>query len=174
MLRAASCSARRRLEPSPVFSMSLGFAVMLSYASFLNRRSDISNNALIIGLGDLGTSFIAGIAVFSTLGAMALADNVAVDQGVQKGPGLAFVTFPYALSKLPAGQALFSTVFFVALLTLGIDSAFSIVEACLASVIDSKPGWSRRYVLPLICLAGTTRNHSCSANSVNRSDRQAN
>ena len=36
--------------------MSLGFAVMLSYASFLHRRSDINNNALIIGLGDLGTS----------------------------------------------------------------------------------------------------------------------
>jgi NSS family neurotransmitter:Na+ symporter len=136
------------------FSMSLGFAVMLSYASFLHRRSDLSNNALVIGLGDLGTSFIAGIAVFSTLGAMALADNVAVDQVVQKGPGLAFVTFPYALSKLPNGQAFFSVVFFVALLTLGIDSAFSIVEACLASVLDSKPKWPRRTVLPLICLVG--------------------
>lgn len=138
------------------FSMSLGFAVMLSYASFLNRRSDINNNALIIGLGDLGTSFVAGIAVFSTLGAMALADNVAIDQVVHKGPGLAFVTFPYALSRLPAGQALFSTIFFVALLTLGIDSAFSIVEACLASVTDSRPGWPRRYVLPVICVIGAT------------------
>ncbi|NQU41585.1 MAG: sodium-dependent transporter [Lentisphaerae bacterium] len=136
------------------FSLSLGFAVMLSYASFLHRRSDINNNALIIGLGDLGTSFIAGIAVFSTLGAMALSDNVAVDQVVQKGPGLAFVTFPYALSTLPTAPALFSLIFFVALLTLGIDSAFSIVEACLASVLDSKPGWSRRYVLPGICLFG--------------------
>ena len=136
------------------FSMSLGFAVMLSYASFLHRRSDINNNALIIGLGDLGTSFIAGIAVFSTLGAMAMADNVAVDQVVAKGPGLAFVTFPYALSKLPAGQGVFSGIFFVALLTLGIDSAFSIVEACLATVVDSKPRWSRTFVLPVICLVG--------------------
>ena len=136
------------------FSMSLGFAVMLSYASFLHRRSDINNNALIIGLGDLGTSFIAGIAVFSTLGAMALADNVAVSQVVDKGPGLAFVTFPYALSKLPAGQAAFSFVFFIALLTLGIDSAFSIVEACLASVCDSKPKWPRAVVLPIICVVG--------------------
>ncbi len=136
------------------FSMSLGFAVMLSYASFLHRRSDLNNNALVIGLGDLGTSFIAGIAVFSTLGAMALVDNVPVDQVVAKGPGLAFVTFPYALSKLPAGQAIFSTVFFVALLTLGIDSAFSIVEACLATILDNRPQWPRRYVLPGICLAG--------------------
>jgi NSS family neurotransmitter:Na+ symporter len=127
---------------------------MLSYASFLHRRSDLNNNALIIGLSDLGTSFVAGIAVFSTLGAMAMADNVAVDQVVQKGPGLAFVTFPYALSRLPTAPGVFSVVFFVALLTLGIDSAFSIVEACLASVLDSKPGWWRRTVLPAICLVG--------------------
>ena len=136
------------------FSMSLGFAVMLSYASFLHRRSDLNNNALIIGLGDMGTSFIAGIAVFSTLGAMAMTDNVAVENVVAKGPGLAFVTFPYALSRLPAAQAMFSTIFFVALLTLGIDSAFSIVEACLVSVCDSKRNWPRKYVLPSICLVG--------------------
>ena len=136
------------------FSMSLGFAVMLSYASFLHRRSDLNNNAMIIGLGDMGTSFIAGIAVFSTLGAMAMADNLPVEKVVAKGPGLAFVTFPYALSRLPAAQALFSTIFFVALLTLGIDSAFSIVEACLVSVCDSRRHWPRKYVLPGICLVG--------------------
>jgi len=136
------------------FSMSLGFAVMLSYASFLKRRSDINNNALIIGLGDLATSFVAGIAVFSTLGAMALADNTAVESVVSGGPGLAFVTFPYALSRLPAGQAQFGAVFFVALLTLGIDSAFSIVEACLASVCDTRPKWPRAVVLPAICALG--------------------
>jgi len=55
------------------FSMSLAFGVMLTYASFLHRKSDINNNAMIIGLGDLGTSFVAGIAVFATLGAMSLA-----------------------------------------------------------------------------------------------------
>ncbi len=136
------------------FSMSLGFAVMISYASFLPKRSDINNNALIIGLGDLATSFIAGIAVFATLGAMAMVDNAAVEQVVAKGPGLAFVTFPYALSTLPAGQGMFSLIFFVALLTLGIDSAFSIVEACLAGVCDNKPKWPRAIVLPAICIIG--------------------
>lgn len=136
------------------FSMSLGFAVMLSYASFLHRRSDLNNNALIIGLGDLGTSFVAGIAVFSMLGAMAAASGTAVPDLVPEGTvGLSFVVFPFGLTQLPAA-ALFSSVFFLALLTLGIDSAFSIVEACLASVCDSRPLWPRRYVLPAICAAG--------------------
>ena len=143
------------------FSMSLGFAVMLSYASFLHRRSDLNNNALIIGIGDLGTSFVAGIAVFSMLGGMAYnatqvtGETMAVTDLV---PGdstvaLSFVVFPYGLSQLPLA-GFFSAVFFIALLTLGIDSAFSIVEACLASVCDTRPTWPRRIVLPVICLIG--------------------
>ncbi|MGD9162450.1 MAG: sodium-dependent transporter [Desulfobacteraceae bacterium] len=76
------------------FSLSLGFAVMLSYASFLHRKSDLNNNAAIIGIGDLATSFIAGIAVFATLGNMAMLINVPVDKAVAEGPGLAFCSLP--------------------------------------------------------------------------------
>ena len=136
------------------FSMSLGFAVMLSYASFLHRRSDLNNNALIIGLGDMGTSFIAGIAVFSMLGGMSAASQIPVPDLVPSGTvGLSFIVFPYGLTQLP-GQAIFSCVFFLALLTLGIDSAFSIVEACLTSLCDSKAHWPRKYVLPGVCGVG--------------------
>ncbi len=137
------------------FSLSLGFAVMLSYASFLHRKSDLNNNAAIIGLGDLATSFIAGIAVFATLGNMAMLINVPVDKAVAAGPGLAFAVYPYALAQLPTGAAVFSLLFFIALLTLGIDSAFSIVEAVQASVNDNKPkSWRKSWTLPVICLIG--------------------
>ncbi len=136
------------------FSMSLGFAVMLSYASFLHRKSDINNNALIIGLGDIGTSFIAGIAVFSMLGGMSFASGTPVPDLVPEGTvGLSFIVFPYGLTQLPAA-AFFSCIFFLALLTLGIDSAFSIVEACLITVCDTKKHWPRKYVLPWICIVG--------------------
>jgi NSS family neurotransmitter:Na+ symporter len=145
-----------RLAFSQVFfSLSLGFAVMLSYASFLHRKSDLNNNAAIIGLGDLATSFIAGIAVFATLGNMAMLINVPVDKAVAAGPGLAFAVYPYALAQLPTGAAVFSLLFFAALLTLGIDSAFSIVEAVQASINDNKPRSLRKsWVLPVVCLMG--------------------
>lgn len=134
------------------FSMSLGFAVMLSYASFLHRKSDLNNNAMIIGLGDLATSFIAGIAVFATLGGMSLATGIPVEKVTNAGPDLAFVTFPYALAQLPL-PALFSAIFFLALLTLGIDSAFSIVEAVMAS-IDDNTRFKRSTILPVVCIVG--------------------
>jgi NSS family neurotransmitter:Na+ symporter len=128
------------------FSMSLAFGVMITYASFLHRKSDINNNAAIIGLGDLGTSFVAGIAIFATLGAMSVATSVPVPEVVGEGTvGMAFMAFPYALAQLPY-SAWFALVFFLALMTLGIDSAFSITESVLASIVD-KTGWNRTTTL---------------------------
>ncbi|MBN2455933.1 MAG: sodium-dependent transporter [Sedimentisphaerales bacterium] len=136
------------------FSMSLAFGVMVAYASFLHRKSDINNNALIISIADLATSFIAGIVVFTTMGALAARENIAVQEVLSQsqGIGLAFVAFPTALSHLPATM-FFSVVFFAALILLGIDSAFSITESVLASVCD-KSQWPRRIVLPAMSVLG--------------------
>jgi len=139
------------------FSLSLAFGVMITYASFLHRKSDLNNNAAIVGISDFATSFVAGLAVFSTLGGMAFATQqagnpVPVEKVVGTGPGLAFVAFPYALAQLPY-SAYFSFVFFFALITLGIDSAFSISESVLASIVD-KTGWRRSIVLPVMSLVG--------------------
>ncbi len=139
------------------FSMSLAFGVMITYASFLHRKSDINNNAAIIGLADIGTSFMAGIAVFATLGAMAFVGQqagspVGVEEVAKGGPGLAFVAFPYALAQLPYA-AWFGAIFFIALLTLGIDSAFSITESVLTSIVD-KTGWKRGRTLVGLSVVG--------------------
>jgi NSS family neurotransmitter:Na+ symporter len=139
------------------FSLSLAYGIMITYASFLHRKSDINNNAAIISIADFATSFVAGLAVFATLGGMAfmtqMGDNpVAVGQVAETGPSLAFVAFPYALAQLPY-SAWFSFVFFFALATLGLDSAFSMTEAILASVVD-KTGWRRSIVLPVMSVVG--------------------
>ena len=139
------------------FSLSLAYGVMLTYASFLHRKSDLNNNAAIICFADLGTSFVGGIAIFATLGGMAFAtqqggNGVGVADVVDGGPGLAFVAFPYALAQLP-GAAWWSLIFFFTLVTLGIDSAFSITESVLAGLID-KTGWKRAIVLPAMTVVG--------------------
>ncbi|HIJ66909.1 MAG TPA: hypothetical protein HPP51_01305, partial [Planctomycetes bacterium] len=140
------------------FSLSLAFGgVMITYASFLHRRSDLNNNAAIICLADFGTSFIAGLAIFSTLGGMAFVTaqagtEVAINQVVRGGAGLAFIVFPYALAQLPY-SAWWSFVFFFTLVTLGIDSGFSITESVLAAVVD-KTGWRRGLVLPVMTVIG--------------------
>jgi len=139
------------------FSLSLAYGIMITYASFLHRKSDINNNAAIISIADFATSFVAGLAVFATLGGMAFVTQqgnnpVTVENVAESGPSLAFVAFPYALAQLPY-SAWFSFIFFFALVTLGIDSAFSMTESILASIVD-KTGWRRSIVLPVLSLVG--------------------
>jgi len=139
------------------FSLSLAYGIMITYASFLHRKSDINNNAAIISIADFATSFVAGLAVFATLGGMAFVTQqagnpVAVEEVAEKGASLAFVAFPYALAQLPY-SAWFSFVFFFALVTLGLDSAFSMTESILASIVD-KTGWRRSIVLPVMSVVG--------------------
>jgi NSS family neurotransmitter:Na+ symporter len=139
------------------FSLSLAYGIMITYASFLHRKSDINNNAAIISVADFATSFVAGLAVFATLGGMAFVTQqsgnpIAVEQVAETGPSLAFVAFPYALAQLPY-SAWFSFIFFFALVTLGVDSAFSMTESILASIID-KTGWRRSISLPVLSVIG--------------------
>jgi NSS family neurotransmitter:Na+ symporter len=136
------------------FTLSLAFGIMITYASFLNRKSDINNNAVIIALSDLATCIVASIAVFATMGSLALQTNQPVGEVLEgsKAMGLAFVAFPEALAALPGAQ-IFSVVFFIALLLLGIDSAFSITEAALTSLID-KAKWVRPLVLLVMSCLG--------------------
>ena len=118
------------------FSLSLGFGIMIAYASYLPKRSDVNNNAFITTFANCGTSYFAGFAVFSILGYLAQATHVGVETVISGGPGLAFVTYPTAISLLPTLPALFGVLFFITLLSLGIDSAFSLVEAIVAAVRD--------------------------------------
>ncbi len=124
------------------FSLSVGFAIMIAYSSFLPRKADIVKSAFIIGIADALTAFVGGLAVFGALGYKAQLLGVAVADVVESGPGLAFVTYPDIISSLPAAH-LFGVLFFLMLLTLAIDSAFSLVEAVAAAAID-KWGWSHR------------------------------
>lgn len=124
------------------FSLSVGFGVMTAYASFRPKKADIVNSALITGLSNSGTEFFAGFAVFSVLGFLAhqlsieSGTLVTVDKVVSGGFGLAFVTFPTAIHEMGGWAVPIGVMFFLMLLTLGIDSAFSLVEAASTAISD--------------------------------------
>lgn len=117
------------------FSLTVGFGVMIAYAAFLPPKSKIISNAFIIGFADAITAFVAGFAVFSSLGFHAVSSSMNVSDVMRSGPELAFCTYPTIISKLPL-PSLFGVLFFIMLLTLAIDSAFSLVEGVSASLSD--------------------------------------
>jgi NSS family neurotransmitter:Na+ symporter len=135
------------------FSYSIGFGIMIAYSSYLPRRSDVTNDAFMIGFADSLTSFLAGLAVFSALGFLAHTTGVQCQEVARGGPGLAFVTYPCIISNLPFWAPFFGCLFFLMLLTLGIDSAFSLVEAAETAVED-KWGVSRRKLNVMMCIGG--------------------
>jgi len=138
------------------FSLSLGFGILIAYSSYLPKRSDITNNAFITSFANCATSFFAGLVVFSTVGFLALKHDVPVEEIGAGGPGLAFVTYPTAIAEIdmaPVLIAIFSIFFFLMLLALGIDSAFSIVEGMVTGLND-KFRANRGTICALMCVVG--------------------
>ncbi len=122
------------------FSLSLAFGIMIAYASYLSGdEHDIVKYSFWTALGNGLFSFIAGFAVFSTLGYMAYKQGVPVSEVVSSGIGLAFVAYPKAISLfgVPVAKHLFSFIFFTTLLVAGISSSISILEAFTAAYLDA-------------------------------------
>ncbi|RUA05990.1 MAG: sodium-dependent transporter [Fusobacteria bacterium] len=118
------------------FSLSICFAIMYAYASYLPKKSDIVNNAFMTGLGNCSFSLISGIGVFSILGFMAHTQGVSVAEVSTAGVGLAFIVFPEAINQLPGMNGLIGAVFFITLIFAGLSSSMSIMEAVVAAIAD--------------------------------------
>ena len=134
------------------FSLSVGFAIMIAYSSYLPEKSDINNNAVMTVFINCGFSLLAGVMVFAVLGYMAGEQGVAITEVVSSGVGLAFVTLPAAIDLLPLPWLL-GPMFFLALVVAGFSSHISIMEAIVSSAID-KMGWERRKAASIICGSG--------------------
>ncbi|ADL13226.1 sodium-dependent transporter [Acetohalobium arabaticum] len=135
------------------FTLSVGFAIMITYSSYLPEDSDIVNNAFITALSNSAFSFIVGIGVFGILGYMAAQTGEPISKVVTSGIGLAFVAFPKAINMLPAFRSLFGVIFFLALAIAGFSSCVSILEAVIAAVRD-KFDIGRKAAVNYVCSVG--------------------
>lgn len=134
------------------FTLSIGFAIMLAYSSYLPEKSDITNNAFMTVLINCGFSILAGIMIFSVLGYMAQEQGKELTDVVSAGVGLAFVTLPAAINLLPAPYIL-GPLFFFALVVAGLSSHISIMEAVTSAIID-KMNWSRKKAANIVIGTG--------------------
>lgn len=125
------------------FSLSIAFAIMITYSSYLPKKSDITNNAFITGFANSGFELLAGFGVFAALGFMATQANVAVEDVATAGVGLAFVVFPEIVNQMPGFNGFFGVLFFLSLVLAGITSLVSICETYIAGLSD-KFNMSRR------------------------------
>jgi len=77
---------------------------------------------------DCFTGIFAGYAVFATIGYLAKELNESVEKYAgSSGPGLAFITYPEAITNMPVSP-LFSILFFLMLLALGLGTQVNLRE----------------------------------------------
>ncbi|MFV2197824.1 sodium-dependent transporter [Nocardiopsis sp. LOL_012] len=132
------------------FSLSVGFGIMVTYASYLRSRTDLTGSGLVAGFANSSFEILAGIGVFAALGFMATRTGTAVDEVATSGLGLAFVAFPQIVSSLPVGADLFGVLFFASLVVAGLSSLISIVQVIVSAVHD-RTGLGR---VPTVLLVG--------------------
>ena len=123
------------------FSLSVGFGIMITYSSYLRRRTNLTGSGLVVGFANSSFELLAGIGVFAALGFMMQATNQTMDQVAAGGIGLAFIAFPTIVSSTSLGPII-GALFFASLVFAGFTSMISIVEVCVSALRD-KLGLSR-------------------------------
>ncbi|MCI2255126.1 sodium-dependent transporter [Domibacillus sp. PGB-M46] len=116
------------------FSLSVGFAIMITYSSYLPKKADITNNAFITAFANSSFELLAGFGVFAALGFMAQQQGVAVEEVVSSGIILAFAVFPQIINEFPVASGFFGFLFFISLTLAGLTSLISIIETFVAGL----------------------------------------
>jgi NSS family neurotransmitter:Na+ symporter len=138
------------------FSLSVGFGVILNYASYMRRKSDVvlsgltasaTNEMFEVGFGGL----ITLTASFLFLGLSGTAAAVAGGSF-----GLGFTTLPVVFAHMPFGNAI-GAVWFFMLFLAAITSSISMYQPALAFFQESL-GWNRKkatMLLVFVCVVGS-------------------
>ncbi|WP_129656507.1 sodium-dependent transporter [Rothia halotolerans] len=117
------------------FSLSVGFGIMITYSSYLKRKTDLTSSGLVVGFSNSSFEILAGIGVFAALGFMAQASGTQVSEVAESGIGLAFIAFPAVINEAPFGTVI-GVLFFGALSFAAFTSLISIVEVVIAGAQD--------------------------------------
>ncbi|CAB3224940.1 unnamed protein product [Arctia plantaginis] len=127
------------------FALSPAWGGLITLSSYNKFSNNCYIDSLIVAVSNIATSFFAGLVIFSVIGFLAHELNVSVDRVVDQGAGLAFIVYPEVVTRLPVSP-LWSILFFVMLLTLGLDSQFALMETVTTAILDRFPNYRQKKV----------------------------
>ncbi|WP_201543421.1 sodium-dependent transporter [Psychrobacter immobilis] len=132
------------------FSLSVGFGIMVTYASYLKKNTNLTGAGLVVGFANSSFELIAGIGIFAAIGFMAVSTGQDVSEVASGGVGLAFFVFPKIISTMGSSGDIVGFLFFGSLVVAGISSLISILEVPI-SAFQEKFDWSRKKAVSIIC-----------------------
>ncbi|KAG8230300.1 hypothetical protein J437_LFUL008491 [Ladona fulva] len=120
------------------FSLGPGFGTLLALSSYNKFNNNCYRDAILTSSINCLTSFLAGFVIFSVLGYMAHVQKKSIEKVGLEGPGLVFIVYPEAIATM-TGSVFWSIIFFLMLITLGLDSTFGGLEAMITGLCDEYP-----------------------------------
>ncbi|KAK4025846.1 hypothetical protein OUZ56_014891 [Daphnia magna] len=132
------------------FSLSPCWGGLITLTCYNCFHNNFFRDAVMVATGNVFTAFFAGFVIFGIIGFMAFELDTTVDKVATQEAGLAFAVYPEAVARLPIAL-LWSILFFVMLLRLGLGTQFTVLETVVTTIVDLWPhklrGKNHKWVL---------------------------
>lgn len=103
------------------FALSLGVTVMLTYASYLDKKTNLVQSGISIVAMNISISIMAGLAIFQARSPFNIQS--------EGGPSLLFIVLPQLFDKMP-----FGTIFYVLFLFATVTSSVVMLEINVGNI----------------------------------------
>ncbi|MDN7243618.1 sodium-dependent transporter [Planococcus sp. N028] len=117
------------------FSLSVGVAGMITYASYLSKSENLTRSAISVAGLNILISIMAGLIIFPAVFALGYTPD--------QGPGLVFIILPAIFDQLFMGQFLI-IVFFVLMLFATLTSSIAMLEISVSIIVKERYDRRRR------------------------------
>ena len=134
------------------FALSPAWGGLITLASYNKFTNNCYRDSILVLFANAGTSIFSGFVVFSIIGYLAHEMDVAIDEVVDQGVGLAFMVYPEVVARLPVSP-FWSFLFFFMLITLGLDSQFALLETVQTAVLDRFPSLRDHKIIILLLVS---------------------
>lgn len=136
------------------FSLSLGMGIQVTYASYLSKKENLVQNAIVVPFLDTLVAILSAVMIIPAC--------ISLGFEVGQGPGLVFATLPAVFATMgPVVGKIFGFIFFMLITVAALTSSISLTEAVVSYLIDEK-GWTRKkaviivsIVLFIMCIAAS-------------------
>lgn len=109
------------------FALSLGVTAMLTYASYLDKETDMVQSGISIVLMNISVSIMAGLAIFPAMSAFNIQS--------EGGPSLLFIVLPQLFEQMPLGTV-FYILFLLLFLFATVTSSVVMLEINVGNITD--------------------------------------
>lgn len=110
-----------------LFTLGVGVGTGISYGAYAPARIPIGRSVLAVALFDTMIAMLVGVAIFP----LVFANNIEPSMG----PGLMFVSLPYAFGHMIQGE-MFGTLFFLLVVVAALGSAVAIFEPVVGALMQ--------------------------------------